>query len=252
MLSCPIMLFFKVLILFWGCTRTCSRVLLCSFSKSWFCFGGVLEHALVSYYALFQSLDFVLGVYENMLSCPIMLFFKVLILFWGCTRTCSRVLLCSFSKSCANGVCVSDVTGLACANGVCVSDVTGLACANGVCASDVTDLACANGVCASDVTDLACANGVCVSDVTGLACANGVCASDVTDLACANGVCASDVTGLARAIMLFFKVLILFWGCTRTCSRVLLCSFSKSWFCFGGVLEHALVLGGSKIALFVT
>ncbi len=25
---------------------------------------------------------------------------------------------------------------------------------------------------------------------------------------------------------------------------VLLCSFTKSWFCFGGVLEHALMLGG--------
>ncbi len=33
---------------------------------------------------------------------------------------------------------------------------------------------------------------------------------------------------------------------------VLLCSFTKSWFCFGGVLEHALMLGGSKIALFFT
>ncbi len=33
---------------------------------------------------------------------------------------------------------------------------------------------------------------------------------------------------------------------------VLLCSFTKSWFCFGGVLEHALMLGGSKNALFFT
>ncbi len=33
---------------------------------------------------------------------------------------------------------------------------------------------------------------------------------------------------------------------------VLLCSFTKSWFCFGGVLEHALILGGSKNALFFT
>ncbi len=33
---------------------------------------------------------------------------------------------------------------------------------------------------------------------------------------------------------------------------VLLCSFTKSWFCFGGVLEHALMLGGSKIALVFT
>ncbi len=33
---------------------------------------------------------------------------------------------------------------------------------------------------------------------------------------------------------------------------VLLCSFTKSWFCFGGVLDHALMLGGSKIALFFT
>ncbi len=31
---------------------------------------------------------------------------------------------------------------------------------------------------------------------------------------------------------------------------VLLCSFTKSWFCFGGVLEHALMLDGSKITLF--
>ncbi len=28
--------------------------------------------------------------------------------------------------------------------------------------------------------------------------------------------------------------------------------FTKSWFCFGGVLEHALMLGDSKIALFFT
>ncbi len=33
---------------------------------------------------------------------------------------------------------------------------------------------------------------------------------------------------------------------------VLLCSFTKSWFSFGGVLDHALMLGGSKIALFFT
>ncbi len=31
---------------------------------------------------------------------------------------------------------------------------------------------------------------------------------------------------------------------------VLLCSFTKSWFCFGDVLGHALMLGGSKITLF--
>ncbi len=35
-----------------------------------------------------------------------------------------------------------------------------------------------------------------------------------------------------------------------TIKGVLLCSFIKSWFCFGGVLEHALMLGGSKNALF--
>ncbi len=33
---------------------------------------------------------------------------------------------------------------------------------------------------------------------------------------------------------------------------VLLCSFTMSWFCFVGVLEHALMLGGSKNALFFT
>ncbi len=33
---------------------------------------------------------------------------------------------------------------------------------------------------------------------------------------------------------------------------VLLYSFTKSWFSFGGVLEHALMLGGSKITLFFT
>ncbi len=33
---------------------------------------------------------------------------------------------------------------------------------------------------------------------------------------------------------------------------VLLCSFTKSWFCFGGVLEHPLMVGGSKITLFFT
>ncbi len=33
---------------------------------------------------------------------------------------------------------------------------------------------------------------------------------------------------------------------------VLLCSFTKSWCCFGGVLEHALMLGGLKITLFFT
>ncbi len=33
---------------------------------------------------------------------------------------------------------------------------------------------------------------------------------------------------------------------------VLLCSFTKSCLCFGGVLEHALMRGGSKIALFFT
>ncbi len=38
----------------------------------------------------------------------------------------------------------------------------------------------------------------------------------------------------------------------RRLKGVLLCSFTKSWFCFGGVLEHALMLGGSKIALFFT
>ncbi len=33
---------------------------------------------------------------------------------------------------------------------------------------------------------------------------------------------------------------------------LLLCSFTKSWFCFRSVLEHALMLGGSKIVLFFT
>ncbi len=31
---------------------------------------------------------------------------------------------------------------------------------------------------------------------------------------------------------------------------VLLCSFIKSLFCFGGVLEHVLMFGGSKITFF--
>ncbi len=47
-----------------------------------------------------------------------------------------------------------------------------------------------------------------------------------------------------------FMFLILWFNRAAQLIKVVLsCSFSKSLFCFGGVLEHALMLGGSKNAL---
>ncbi len=56
-----------------------------------------------------------------------------------------------------------------------------------------------------------------------------------------------------RYSLLYFPVKIteFIWN-SSAFKGVLLCSFTKSWFCFGGVLKHALMLGGSKIALFFT
>ncbi len=39
-------------------------------------------------------------------------------------------------------------------------------------------------------------------------------------------------------------------SCLIAHKGVQLCSFTKSWFCFEGVLEHALMLGGSKLHYF--
>ncbi len=59
--------------------------------------------------------------------------------------------------------------------------------------------------------------------------------------------CESLICGLPVNTVVGFRIYI----CWRI-KGVLLCSFTKSWFCFGVVLEHALMLGGSKIALFFT